>query len=549
LLRAIELENFKAFGERVVIPLAPITLLYGENSAGKSSILQALSLLKQSRESRDSHAFLIPRADNGLVDLGSFQEMLFDHDLRRKMSIRLDMDGLVRPDLQQKTAQAPAQIGIEFLFSRESLEKEIELDNFTIVHPKTNDFFAKFMVEERSQGKGKAITETLQVQSSRRLNARIASCIALAPSTARHWQTGFKAALKYRADIASFLKSTLRKLQGDRIDIRYDNTKGVGELEIESFIRYVQQDLELYGKAFGYDEYVARMREKQLGTSVILDNFLPIDYLSDYQTSLIRYLFPSIPPRNALDNLHNSTRAYFYPGVNAPELAIRAGAFAASTLSSLFPLGPWRTPPERWYIFTGTTPQHVGFRGQLLPDLLFRKPDLLSKCNQWFGRLGLGYELKILPLGAEQSDLFEMKLLDTRRRSPIEVGLSDVGFGISQILPFVVQSLLGKRQLISVEQPEVHIHPRLQADLGDLFAEAIQDPLHNQFLIETHSEHLALRILKLIRTKKLSHRDVSILYVQRGDNGSRVLPIRVDEDGDFIDDFPGGFFPERLREL
>jgi len=70
MLRAIELENFKAFGERNRIEFAPITLIVGENSAGKSSILQALSLLKQTRQRREHGALLLPRTEGGIVELG-----------------------------------------------------------------------------------------------------------------------------------------------------------------------------------------------------------------------------------------------------------------------------------------------------------------------------------------------------------------------------------------------------------------------------------------------------------------------------------------------
>ena len=90
MLHSLELENFKAFGERARIPFAPITLIFGENSAGKSTILQALNLLKQTRESRDAGALLLPRAENGIVDFGSFKEMIFDHDLKRTLSIRIE---------------------------------------------------------------------------------------------------------------------------------------------------------------------------------------------------------------------------------------------------------------------------------------------------------------------------------------------------------------------------------------------------------------------------------------------------------------------------
>src|SRR5271166_4956512 len=172
---------------------------------------------------------------------------------------------------------------------------------------------------------------------------------------------------------------------------------------------------------------------------------------------------------------------------------------------------------------------------------LARKSGTLSDRNR--------HELRICPLGPQLTDLFEVRLRDTRREKEVLVGLSDVGFGISQILPLVVQSLAGTNQIITIEQPEVHIHPRLQADLGDLLIEATREPRRNQFIIETHSEHLALRLQRRVREKKLAPSDISVLFVSRGPDGATVQPMRLDDEGDFIDDFPGGFFPERLREL
>jgi predicted ATPase len=80
-----------------------------------------------------------------------------------------------------------------------------------------------------------------------------------------------------------------------------------------------------------------------------------------------------------------------------------------------------------------------------------------------------------------------------------------------------------------------------------LFAESLKDG--NQFIVETHSEHMVLRLQKLVRTKKLRPEDVAILYVSRGENGSTVKRLRMDEDGDFIDRWPDGFFTERLKEF
>ena len=93
------------------------------------------------------------------------------------------------------------------------------------------------------------------------------------------------------------------------------------------------------------------------------------------------------------------------------------------------------------------------------------------------------------------------------------------------------------------------MHPKLQADLGDLLAEAIKEPRQNRFIVETHSEHLILRLQRLIRKKLLEPEDVSVIYVSRGPEGAKALRLHLDEDGDFIDEWPNGFFLERLREL
>jgi hypothetical protein len=85
MLSALILENFKAFGGRRTIPIRPLTLIFGPNSAGKSAILQSLLLLKQTMESSASYAPLQPRGE--LVDLGTFDDMLHRHDRDRVMEI------------------------------------------------------------------------------------------------------------------------------------------------------------------------------------------------------------------------------------------------------------------------------------------------------------------------------------------------------------------------------------------------------------------------------------------------------------------------------
>ena len=115
--------------------------------------------------------------------------------------------------------------------------------------------------------------------------------------------------------------------------------------------------------------------------------------------------------------------------------------------------------------------------------------------------------------------------------------------------------------MLLIEQPEIHLHPAHQAELGDLFIRSALGEQRNTFLLETHSEHLILRILRRIRetTEKgtpsdpdippIRPEDVSVLYVQPNKSGARVIEIPVTEDGDFARNWPGGFFSERVEDL
>jgi len=153
--------------------------------------------------------------------------------------------------------------------------------------------------------------------------------------------------------------------------------------------------------------------------------------------------------------------------------------------------------------------------------------------------------------------LRDLSLRDLKNN--VAVSSRDVGVGISQLIPIVVHALAEKRAMIAVEQPELHLHPALQAKLGDLFIESALGPNQNQFVLETHSEHLILRVLRRIRETTentlpegktpIRPEDVSVLYVQQGEHGSEVIELPVTEDGDFAVPWPGGFFAELSAEL
>ncbi len=140
----------------------------------------------------------------------------------------------------------------------------------------------------------------------------------------------------------------------------------------------------------------------------------------------------------------------------------------------------------------------------------------------------------------------ELVLMDIRSKT--NVTHRDVGIGISQVLPVLVMAYASRGKLLAMEQPEIHLHPGLQAELADVFVESATGERQNTFILETHSEHLILRLMRRIREGKLKPEDVGVVFVDPTSQGSRFVELQIDEEGDFIDEWPGGFFEESFHE-
>ncbi len=158
---------------------------------------------------------------------------------------------------------------------------------------------------------------------------------------------------------------------------------------------------------------------------------------------------------------------------------------------------------------------------------------------------------------AERGAVDELVLMDLRSNTPVTH--RDVGIGISQVLPVLVHAYADRGRIVAIEQPEIHLHPALQAELGDLFIESALGERKNTFLLETHSEHLILRVLRRVREtteRKLPEgatpvrpEDITVVFVEPTAKGSVVRHLPVTPDGDFGAPWPGGFFAERFQDL
>ncbi len=168
----------------------------------------------------------------------------------------------------------------------------------------------------------------------------------------------------------------------------------------------------------------------------------------------------------------------FLPDYGVPEpvdpsaLTVFVASIFREFIESVVYLGPLRENPERHYIFSGNPTEQVGKTGKMVPDILFKDRQLVQRLNQKLETFGVGYTIEVSSVSAETLALHDAYALSlTDKLTGVTTSILDVGFGISQVLPVIVQSLLAHNKTLLIEQPEIHLHPRLQAELGSLFAE------------------------------------------------------------------------------
>ena len=218
-------------------------------------------------------------------------------------------------------------------------------------------------------------------------------------------------------------------------------------------------------------------------------------------------------------------------------------------------IGPLRSAPERLYRLSSSESDAIRIQGEFSANVLYRNLGIRRRVNYWFDarRLDIPYHLDVIRLG-EASLAGEFITIALTDKAGTQVTLADVGYGINQLLPIIIEGIASEEgSIICVEQPEIHLHPRLQANIADLMIDTIADERgkRKQWIVETHSELLILRLQRRIREGKIKPEDISVLYVDPNDEsteGSAIKVLRLGEDSYFKDPWPDGFFDDGLKE-
>jgi predicted ATPase len=471
----LRLENFRLFEDSGWLKLAPLTCLVGRNSSGKSSVLSAILLLKQSLEQGAMGSALMPLTLSGpYCDLGNYSDVVHNHDESSEISLSLSID---LADLAEGVFVPPTSF--------------VDL---AVPRPQNAFRFGYFPVDES------------KLPTAGKIEAR----------------------LTFSAD-EPFGPSL------NRMEIEVTN---IGNA---SFVRTTSGELRQHWRA-----YTTTLPPRAL--SLATRTYFPVVNIRDKSYS------------RSTPRAKRRVRVFS----TSSQLLFR---FLVQALSRSDVIGPFRTPPERRYPFGGFSASRGGPSGEQAVNLLIteallkpQSPRPLHKAvSFWINHLKLAESLDIKDI-AKRLNLFEVDVSGAGRGT--RANLADVGFGVSQVLPVLVQGLLMRRGgIYLVQQPEIHLHPDAQAGLADFFIYLASYGVIT--IVETHSEYLLLRLRRRLAEgakpisaglsveregiAPLTKDDVAVLFTGSERDGSTVRQLEIGDSFQF-ENLPPGFMSQALDD-
>ncbi len=444
MIKQLRIQNFKAWKDTGAIRMAPISLFFGVNSSGKSSIGQFLMMLKQTIESPDRKAVFNSGGKNSAIQLGSYQEMVFHRDPKNK-------------------------IAFEYLWSLPDVLSFKDPVSGSIFSGNELDFMAEVEVSD-------SIKHLLQVKQ-----------------------------FKYRL------------FDGEKQSLSVGLSK--------------KSDKREYSAS---SEQFMLIRKKMRAWAL---------------KDVVRfYGFP------------DEVVAYYQNAEFVQELNLEQ----EKLFKSIYYLGPLRTKADRLYTWAGITPESVGFAGESTVaailaarerriSLGYRKPTkpLEEIVALKLVEMGLIEEFKVNQI-SEQRQEYEVKV--RTKGSKDWVDLPDVGFGISQVLPVLVQCFYAPLgSIILMEQPEIHLHPSAQSALADVMIDVINSKENGadrniQVIIETHSEHFLRRLQRRIAEDVIAQDKVTAYFANIAQTPFTLEPLQIDIFGSIMN-WPENFFGDEMTDI
>lgn len=535
----ITLENFKGISAPVTISIRPLTIMFGKNSAGKSTVVQALHY---AREVFESSNFNADRTEIGgsAVDLGGFLNLVNNHSPNKVLRIRFDLD-------ISSWEPFPRYENLDFINHYSQFTPSDDLDNEAREYLKTSVLTSEILVGRDLSEKFNKLVENAEFDESGQVSVEFSVqwSETLEKPVLTHYQTWISGEPAGRIQTALDEKSIIYEINANH-RLLWDDE------DLERNSEPIWQQLSILWSGSG-------------------------KYTSLPQWGIPLYVFPNSETGNS--SVGHQT---------VSQMIVAPGDLVRSWLNKFRYLGPLREIPPRSFQPSLTENKSDWANGLAAWRELYTDDSLaeLWVSSEGLHRLKTGYYLKVykyreIPADSnfmyalENNTVFDdiadtgeeikkyplkKKIVLVEERSGLEVAPHDVGVGISQVVPVIVAAFSFEPRIIAIEQPELHLHPAIQAELGDLFIQAAIGDFTNFFLLETHSEHLILRILRRIRecaegdientgSPQIKPDHVQLMYIEPTKDGTVFYDLPITEEGDFAETVPGGFFAERAKEL
>lgn len=338
------------------------------------------------------------------------------------------------------------------------------------------------------------------------------------------------------------------KRGGRLLRIQEKLQRGYGEVQIG--YRKRRHEVQLLGTEIQIPEenILIRTERNRLGRHVVksMTGFEDLSLDQINQIIFVRNLMTTVYPLRQLSIRHPSydkLRTTQHFSRNLREL-----------INKVEFIGPFRSNPQRFYTLTGESPSNVGRHGERALEIMMQdekrrgkgKKNLMKLASDWLKETEMARSIDTISMTDRYFEIIVENFFTKEQEN-----LTDVGFGCSQILPVLIAGFnVDEGGVFIVQEPEINLHPRAQADLGSLFKKLYQKGI--QLIIETHSEHLLLRLQSHIANGDIKAEEVKVYYVdpegKKRIRKKEITKLDIGEDGYFIKEWPKGFFPERLEE-
>ncbi|MEI6331706.1 MAG: AAA family ATPase [Pseudanabaena sp. ELA645] len=506
----ISVSGYKSLAEECSIEIAPLTILSGANSSGKSSIMQPLLLMKQTLEST---------YDAGSLKLNGANVRLTSTDQIFTKNIKNTRTSLDSKNSFSVSIELDSNKKLRNIFKKGNKFSGIKISSSTYSicenQDKTNVIINSHMTHEE-------ILHSLPVYLQDFYQGKYAKD--------KEILNDFK--LNYEAEGVKFIPSYLLKIRFPAIKEEYlDTSQDLREsLQIDA-VRKQQFE----------NEFRMRRMEK---TIKLLDEF--------YKFSVKTFqCFLYIESRSLLTS-NFSINSYQKPNLLSMFDSRELCHSIERRIRQLIHVSGLRGNPERTYHIASINNEFIGTFENYVASIIhcwkISKDKRLRLLGEALQTLGLTWKVDTKQIDDTQVEVRVGRLKNKGNgQSTDMVSIADVGFGLSQTLPVVVALLVAEpEQLVYLEQPEIHLHPRAQANLAQLLVDAANRGV--RVVVETHSELLIRRVQSLIAEDKIAAEKVKLHWFSQDDNGfTKVTTAELDETGAF-GDWPEDFSEISLQE-